>query len=125
MSKKRKPQYGTAFTRLLRDERIADEKEKSKRKRTRKRKTRRVNYYEYINSDEWKQKRNDALERANNKCSECGSEHDLHVHHLTYKRLGRELPEDLQVLCADCHAIVHEDKGCVDSLSREFRQIIG
>jgi len=32
----------------------------------------------------------------------------LHVHHLTYDNLGRELDDDLIVLCNDCHKQVHE-----------------
>ena len=31
----------------------------------------------------------------------------LEVHHLSYARLGRELPDDLIVLCPACHAIAH------------------
>lgn len=27
----------------------------------------------------------------------------LDVHHVTYARLGQELPEDLEVLCRSCH----------------------
>jgi 5-methylcytosine-specific restriction endonuclease McrA len=31
----------------------------------------------------------------------------LHVHHKTYARFRKELPEDLEVLCADCHMKKH------------------
>ncbi|MGH2369964.1 MAG: hypothetical protein ACRDI2_17430 [Chloroflexota bacterium] len=30
------------------------------------------------------------------------------VHHLTYERLGDELPEDLAALCAPCHRGAHK-----------------
>lgn len=31
----------------------------------------------------------------------------FHLHHLTYKNFGKELVEDLLVLCEDCHLLVH------------------
>jgi len=44
----------------------------------------------YYNSITWKNKRNLVIDRDNNKCVLCGSENDLHVHHLTYERFGDE-----------------------------------
>jgi 5-methylcytosine-specific restriction endonuclease McrA len=32
---------------------------------------------------------------------------ELHVHHLTYERLGRELIEDVQIICRECHDREH------------------
>lgn len=71
----------------------------------------RIDYYEYIKSPEWKAKSRDAKERAGWKCQLCskpGSNGDLHTHHNNYERLGRELPSDLIVLCANCHAKFHD-----------------
>jgi hypothetical protein len=48
------------------------------------------------------------LRSADYRCERCGSPGDarsLEVHHLTYERLGRELPEDLMVVCWPCHDI--------------------
>ena len=64
-------------------------------------------YSAYLNSDHWKQTRQKALENAEYQCWECGSKDRLHVHHLTYENIGGELPEDLMVLCASCHAKIH------------------
>ena len=60
-------------------------------------------YIAYMQSDEWRSTRRIALTRAGNRCESCGESHGLEVHHLTYKRLGHELPNDLRVLCEDCH----------------------
>ena len=62
-----------------------------------------INYEKYLTSGQWKEKRLIALERAQHKCQLCNSSVRLEVHHRTYEHLGDELPEDLTVLCADCH----------------------
>lgn len=67
----------------------------------------RIDYKEYITSPEWKITAQKAKERAGFKCAICNSSKQLNVHHKTYERLGRELDEDLIVLCHDCHEIFH------------------
>ncbi len=71
-----------------------------------------VEYSTYINSVEWFKKANEAKRKAGYKCEKCGKQFkkgkkgwglELHAHHLNYERLGRELPEDIMVLCKDCH----------------------
>lgn len=43
----------------------------------------------------------------------CAHQADLHVHHLTYVRFGRELDTDLEVLCPKHHLLVELGKhGC-------------
>jgi len=65
-------------------------------------------YQEYLKSTHWQRVRLDALKRAGYECRACEIDGvELQVHHLTYKRLGRERPRDLRVLCADCHKAVH------------------
>lgn len=88
-------------------------------------------YADYLVSAEWKLSRKNALQRASHRCqspsceleylrslsdAELAFEEDemlpphayrLEVHHLTYARLGRELPDDLIVLCPACHAAAH------------------
>lgn len=68
-----------------------------------------VNYYDYLKSPQWQTVRDAALKRANYQCEKCKSAKNLEVHHITYKRLGYELPEDLIVLCKDCHENVHSE----------------
>jgi hypothetical protein len=68
-------------------------------------------YREYIASDMWKQRALEAKERVSWKCQLCnkpGENGNLHTHHRTYENLGNERPEDITVLCADCHAKFHD-----------------
>jgi hypothetical protein len=84
-------------------------------------------YAEYLLSGHWQTKREAALWRAQNRCQSplcrydyvrawtdeeiseklARGEYRLDVHHLTYERLGRESPDDLLVLCRDCHELIH------------------
>ena len=61
-------------------------------------------------------------ERARNCCEDCGCAGPLEMHHLRYRRyvelrhvpdrvslLGREEPEDLDLLCRACHRNRHLD----------------
>lgn len=73
----------------------------------------RLDYYEYIASSEWKQKANAAKERAGYRCQVCNrhkKEVVLDAHHRTYERLGNERPEDITVLCRDCHELYETNK---------------
>ena len=69
-------------------------------------------YDEYLKSWAWKEQRFWAIERARNQCKECGEGlgTELDVHHVTYERLGHELPEDLVVLCRLCHDVGHRNQ---------------
>jgi len=66
-----------------------------------------MNYYDYIKSNEWKNKREWTLFLANYKCQICNSGEILNVHHRTYENLGMEKPGDLMVLCKGCHELFH------------------
>ncbi len=69
-----------------------------------------VHYQTYLQSPEWAIKRNEARERAGHRCQVCNSPNGpLDTHHRTYDRLGRELPEDLIVLCRSCHDLFHKN----------------
>lgn len=99
---------------------------KSKSGRRPKNAFQRPSYTTYMASSAWQTKRRSALKHFGGRCAICSSDSRLHVHHLNYDRFGRERMSDLQVLCHDCHAIQHEPSGrMVDSLSAEFRQILG
>ena len=69
-----------------------------------------IDYQKYIQSPEWKEKALKAKERTGWRCQICnrhGDRKQLHAHHRTYERLGNELPEDITVLCPDCHEKFH------------------
>jgi hypothetical protein len=71
-------------------------------------------YAQYIASKDWRQRRKEPIADAGHKCERCELprwiarlvyDQDLHVHHVNYKNLGDEQPEDLEVLCRRCHEI--------------------
>lgn len=85
-----------------------------------------TSYADYLQSEDWKVRRDRALYLAQHRCQsptcELGhlrswtdaelatlprNRYRLEVHHLTYERLGREHPDDLIVLCRACHAAQH------------------
>lgn len=76
-----------------------------------------MGYEMYTASAGWKKRRNKKLRNAvwvgrRVLCRGCHcfvlfSSGDVHVHHLTYDRIGREIDSDLAVLCSGCHAFVH------------------
>src|SRR3954469_18543490 len=60
-------------------------------------------YNGYLRSAEWKMRREGILLRSQGRCEKCARRMPIQVHHLTYERVGNELPEDLAALCFDCH----------------------
>lgn len=73
----------------------------------------RVNYHAYIQSNEWKEKATAAKERAGWRCQVCNrsaSEITLDAHHRTYENLGHEEPDDITVLCRNCHELFETHK---------------
>ena len=85
--------------------------------------TRKSTHRKYLRSSAWKARRRAALTRAEQKCQDCGRGGPaLHVHHLTYKRWGREEPSDLRALCSKCHARRHSpNRGLLDILIDRLR----
>ena len=72
-----------------------------------------INYYDYIRSEEWRDKAEAAKARAGYRCQVCNTPDSmagLEAHHRTYERLGNELPEDITVLCGDCHSIFESQR---------------
>src|SRR5712664_3448892 len=56
-------------------------------------------YAEYLQSLHWKTFRLSVLAERGARCEDCGSVHQVQVHHQTYARLGHEFPTDVVVLC--------------------------
>lgn len=83
-------------------------------------------YADYMKSEQWTERRSRRLEIAKHACEHCGETGALHVHHLTYKRLGNEDDADLMALCVRCHDVIeaiirdreHERTGPVENLRR-------
>lgn len=69
-------------------------------------------YYNVINSEEWKQKKTEIIEQRGLNCENCGrdlSRAELDLHHLDYENLGNESDEDLMLLCGECHNEKEQD----------------
>jgi hypothetical protein len=76
-------------------------------------------YEKYFDFPHWQEFRKQVLEIQKKKlgyncCEKCSAspqavtrETALHVHHLTYERLGEELLEDVAIICRSCHEKEH------------------
>lgn len=85
-------------------------------------------YYEYIKSPKWREKAEEAKARAGNRCQVCNrsrAEVQLDAHHRTYERLGHELPEDITVLCRECHELYEDAKRIRSATTKEHQKDIG
>jgi 5-methylcytosine-specific restriction endonuclease McrA len=51
----------------------------------------------------WRKKLQMRITKGSVYCERCGSKKYLHIHHVTYQRLGYERMSDLQVICRACH----------------------
>jgi hypothetical protein len=67
-----------------------------------------INYRSYIRSPAWKARRIEVIRRAKGICERCHRWPIVNVHHVTYERLGRELPGDLLGVCNLCHQEIHD-----------------
>jgi hypothetical protein len=64
-------------------------------------------YSEYLQSPQWREKRELVMRRAAGVCEGCLKARADVVHHTTYEHVGNELLFELRALCRDCHAIAH------------------
>lgn len=65
-------------------------------------------YKDYLASDRWKAFATEAKVMTGGRCQGCDRETwSLHVHHLTYERLGNERATDVWVVCGSCHLKFH------------------
>lgn len=65
-------------------------------------------YKEYLLSPTWAEIKLDLINSRGQRCERCQKKTKwLQVHHLTYERIFKEEPCDLQLLCAGCHKKEH------------------
>lgn len=64
-------------------------------------------YWDYLESPQWKIKRDAVFQREKGICQGCLSEPIEHVHHATYSHVFDELLFQLVGLCENCHRKVH------------------
>jgi 5-methylcytosine-specific restriction endonuclease McrA len=66
-----------------------------------------INHYSpYLNSREWKDKRELVLKRDNYLCQSCLNSRATQVHHLTYKHVFNEPLFELTSVCKECHDLI-------------------
>ena len=64
-------------------------------------------YVEYLQSEEWKERRKELMEQADWTCSKCGAK-ATQLHHISYANIGDEmLDDDVVAVCNDCHKEIH------------------
>ena len=78
-----------------------------KKKKGVKGKSRKQIYKDYLNSKEWAQIKIDLYQTGGKQCEHCGSTNRIEVHHLHYDNVFNEEPEDLVLLCRQCHQAEH------------------
>ena len=64
-------------------------------------------YAEYLKSSHWSLFKFNIIAARGMKCERCNSLKDIDLHHRTYRRIGTELPEDVELLCRVCHNREH------------------
>jgi phage terminase large subunit GpA-like protein len=63
-----------------------------------------VRYKSYINSEEWRELRQTALDHYGERCDKCGKRIRLHGHHKNYSKPGIRA---IRILCEECHERLH------------------
>lgn len=86
-------------------------------------------YQKHISGTQWKALRRQVIEQRGSLCERCGKESTaLSLHHIHYRSLGSEQPEDVELLCAECHGQADEaraTKGRARRVEPEEGWIVG
>jgi len=86
-----------------------------------------LEYQEYLKTDHWKELREKTLNNPYygrpQECFVCFATKSPHVHHLTYRRKGKERDDDLLLLCNECHSRVHTDSRGQHTLNGTFSRV--
>lgn len=108
---KYQPEKHREIRRLKRERRLRLKQQKQqKTKRSFRRDRERIPYKEQLRDKRWLEFRAKVLKKHHNKCSVCGAEHNLQVHHLRYKKWHYAWEyryKDVTVLCVNCHEKTH------------------
>ena len=66
-------------------------------------------YHARITGKRWEAARHAAIERAGNRCQECGLSRPLDAHHIKELHKGGAAydPTNLRALCKTCHHVAH------------------
>jgi len=66
-----------------------------------------IDYFEYIESPQWIERKQHYYKTNTKQCRACGSYGNVDLHHIEYSSLGNEKDIDLVCLCRDCHKEFH------------------
>lgn len=74
--------------------------------------TGKINYSNYLKTNQWRKIRKIILKRDKYKCIICANKYNLNIHHNTYKYLFKEYKhlKSLDTLCLKCHNELHSFK---------------
>jgi hypothetical protein len=64
-------------------------------------------YNEYLQTPEWRARRQKVFDRAHGWCEGCGMRQAAQVHHKTYDHVGNEFLFELVAVCWQCHERLH------------------
>jgi hypothetical protein len=71
-------------------------------------------YLAYLRSSGWKKRRKAIIASRGHRCERCKQfrfgKGELHLHHLSYARLGRERDGDLLLVCCYCHEAADQER---------------
>lgn len=85
----------------------------------------RYNYTEYIQSPEWRSRRNRFFQRFGRTCAACDSPQKIHLHHMVYSAFnGTEPDAHLVALCETHHNDYHEKYGTSRSMLKTTKAFI-
>jgi hypothetical protein len=66
-------------------------------------------YIVYLQTDDWRARSRVCIASAGGICSYCYSRPAIEAHHISYDRVGHELPTDLRATCRKCHSLIHAE----------------
>lgn len=78
--------------------------------REQERRERKIEYHEYLQTQEWRDKSQAVLKRANYVCEGCGKARATQAHHVTYEHIFAEFLWELRAICKPCHDRIHPEK---------------
>ncbi|PYZ94924.1 hypothetical protein CR194_05215 [Salipaludibacillus keqinensis] len=65
-------------------------------------------YDDYLKTRHWRRFKEKYAKKYVKQCTWCDEKENIHLHHMTYERLGNETFKDVIHLCRACHSKVHK-----------------
>lgn len=80
-------------------------------------------YQHHVASGAWNKLKAEVIELRGQRCQRCRQDKPgLALHHLHYRTLGHETPDEVELLCADCHEIADAQRRKHNSLSERIKR---